>query len=185
MKSIKDLFRTAAKATHPDHGGDPEAFRAVKGLYDAACRADALGYQSAFSEDEHANTAHTSDRASTRQARERSERNTDRHNQNSDYYDNLAREQGAQNHAGFRAWCKWNHRNVKDGRAWFEYQQARANEAANAPRQTGAGRTVRGRNGNQSSASSVDWPSGSAGVDQSSFVEWYQSHHESDECGVL
>ena len=25
----------------------------------------------------------------------------------------------------------------------------------------------------------------SSGVDQSSFMEWYQANHESDECGVL
>lgn len=172
--SLKDLFRTAAKATHPDHGGDPEAFRAVKDLYDAACRAESLGHQSAFSEEEHANTARA------RNAHEQSERNTDRYNQNSDFYDNLAREAGAHNHAGFKSWCHWNNRDVKDGRAWFEYQSEITKQANRSDSQTGAGCTVRSRNNNRSESASVDWPSGTAGVDQSSFSDWYQSNHEND-----
>lgn len=174
MPSLKDLFRTAAKATHPDHGGDPEAFRAVKDLYDAACRSESLGHKSAFTEEEHASTA-----------RAQAEERVNRFEQSSRYYDNIARQEGAQNHSGFRAWCKWHHRSTKDGRAWAEYKKDRADEAAAAPRQTGAGCTVRIRNGNQSSGASVDWPTGSAGVDQSSFVEWYQANHEPDECGIL
>lgn len=31
---IKRAYRERSRATHPDHGGDPEAFRAVKAAYD-------------------------------------------------------------------------------------------------------------------------------------------------------
>ena len=34
MPSLKDWFRTAAQATHPDHGGDTEAFKAVTSTQD-------------------------------------------------------------------------------------------------------------------------------------------------------
>ena len=147
----------------------------MKELYDAACRAESLGHQSAFSEEEHANTAHSSQRASTRQAREQSERNSERFDNNSKYYDDLARQQGARNHAGFKSWCRWHHRDVKDGRAWFEYKKEVADQAAAAPRPTGAGCTYRHKSGNSDTGFYGD-SAGTANVSQESWQEWDADH---------
>ncbi len=36
IEQIRAAFRTRVLITHPDHGGDPEAFRALRGAYDEA-----------------------------------------------------------------------------------------------------------------------------------------------------
>lgn len=36
LPEIRAAFRQRALVTHPDHGGDPEAFRALRGAYDEA-----------------------------------------------------------------------------------------------------------------------------------------------------
>jgi hypothetical protein len=38
VSEIKRAFRVRALATHPDHGGDPDSFRAVRRAYDEALR---------------------------------------------------------------------------------------------------------------------------------------------------
>jgi curved DNA-binding protein CbpA len=38
LAEIKAAFRVRALATHPDHGGESVAFRALRAAYDEACK---------------------------------------------------------------------------------------------------------------------------------------------------